>query len=360
MDHDDSPPDRWQPSPEDLQSFQAHIRSFLEARSWSQNHLEDGAGLSKGMLSKLFSGKLRLTRKHLMEMAKVLELSEEELVRGTPFEAMLTEPVPTADAEALQAAHARITELEQTVAALRAENTEVRRDQDMQQQQFTGLREQLRGADSAKKASEDLAARQKAELKEARDELAKQRKELASMAEEREGLRVSMSLVTKRLEAVQSERDVLRAENDKAVRALDVEKAERAKLRDQVAALRKEKERALAELNDANAIAADARSEVARERAIAKTAKEQAQEWAKHAAAETSRAEQLEALLRDLQARAREETATLMKQLTNARQEVSTAVSPGAAFLTAVLAAGAGAVLGGAAASESRKSRRRY
>lgn len=80
----------------------------------------------------------------------------------------------------------------------------------------------------------------------------------------------------------------------------------------------------------------------------------QVQDWRRKAVAESARAEQLQQLVWQLEARAREEADSLKTQLVRARAEADSAVSPGAALLLGLATAGLGAALAGSGSGRRR------
>lgn len=348
-------PEKFEPSTDDLKGFQERIRALCAERGFSQNQAEEKAGLSRGTLSKIFGERATLSRRHLIGLARALGLTEVELAGGTPFAALLAGPVHTDDVEALDAAHERITKLEQELAGAQAVAQEARRDQEVSGKLLVNVRTELREADEKRSAAESLAARQKVELEGLGRDLAELKAHAAGLEGKVTELEPAAKASEAALAATRKELDVARGISAKLEEDLRKSRSEVGKYRDQGIADDKRVHTLERELRAAREEAADAREDAARYKAVAETAQQQATAWAKHAAEQTSRAEQLERLLKDIQDRARKETERMSAQLLGAQQEAATQVSPGSAFLAGVLALGVGAALGSAAATPTRR-----
>jgi hypothetical protein len=80
----------------------------------------------------------------------------------------------------------------------------------------------------------------------------------------------------------------------------------------------------------------------------------QVEAWCRQATEDGQRAEKLQQLVWQLQARARTESDRLKSQLSQAQAEAHEAVSPGAALLAALAAAGLGAAIAGSNSGRRR------
>ena len=327
------PPSSWEPSEEDLQSFQAHLRVLLDERGWSQNQLESEAGFARGTLSKIFGGKLRVHRRHLVELARALGLTDLALAGGTALEPLLSQPVPTPDSEALISAHSRINALEQELSGLRAELEGERRATKELLEHTRALAEERGDAERSHRAKEQLGA-ELAALRDAHD----------ALASEREALREQLAAANAHIARLKADLGSVRLQGARSDK-------ERARLASEVERLHSEVKAAQEGERGAAQRAQVATRGAERASAQAEQAKKQANEWARHAADETSRADQLQQLLWRIEEKARESAVAA----TTAQRAADSKVSPGATFLLTLAGLGLGMAL-----ADEGKPKRRY
>ncbi len=117
----EEPPVPPRASERDRGTFKRRVRKALDRQGLSQRRLEDRAGRPRAHLSKVFSGRVKLSHSFLAEVCQVLKVEPHELVEGTAFEVLLETAPPTVESEAAAQHHAEADELRRQIASLTAE-----------------------------------------------------------------------------------------------------------------------------------------------------------------------------------------------------------------------------------------------
>jgi hypothetical protein len=313
-------PTPWQPAPDDLLAFQTHLKELLDRRDISQNRIESLAGFSRGTLSKIFVGKLHISRRHTIALAAALEMSEGDLLSKTALEPLLGVAMETPESEALAAAHKRINQLEQEAALARMDLVTAQkgaaaceRDLAAAREEVVALREALSAARVALRHTQGEAKQADATVKKLSTELGGARGQVVDL--------------------------------EKEVKVLQAGAQHAAQERRALVLAQRKLEEAVRERDSSKLLAEAAQNRAEREHVLAEQAKRQAEEWAKQAADQTSRANQLQQLVWQIQEQARAKVATASTQLSAAKAAADSAVSPGSALLLALAGAGLGYAL---------------
>ena len=113
------PPPSTIPSREDRETFVRRVRERLGVMRQSSRWLEEQADLATGTLSKLRtgSGRVKLTPKKLLQIATVLDVSPEVLVKDTCFAELFLLAPPSPDSERTGRLAAEVDELRAELAA---------------------------------------------------------------------------------------------------------------------------------------------------------------------------------------------------------------------------------------------------
>ena len=130
MAHASNPPATPTISAEHRTALRTRIDQLRDSRGMSLRELERRMGRSSGTLSKVFTGRLRLTHQMLDELCQVLQVEPPLLVEGTGYAHLLVTAPSTPALVELEGAHAEIDRLRLDLAAsqARAGDLEAARD----------------------------------------------------------------------------------------------------------------------------------------------------------------------------------------------------------------------------------------
>jgi len=113
-------PDNDDITPSDLAIFKDRLQAKLKELGMSQRELEDKIGCGRGLVSKLFKGRLKLTGKHLVEIYQASGIEGHDLVHGTRLEPLLSSVRVSATSQRVQDLAADNDRLRQEHAASEA------------------------------------------------------------------------------------------------------------------------------------------------------------------------------------------------------------------------------------------------
>lgn len=116
------------PSDRDRATFKKRLKEALAARAMSGRALEARVGMATGTLSKMYSGRISVTLRHLREIAAVLEIGPEVLVMGTSLAALLTGAPESSESEELLQTKGQIDQLRASLAGSEAIANDLRRE----------------------------------------------------------------------------------------------------------------------------------------------------------------------------------------------------------------------------------------